>query len=150
VAHVVYGSIIGLALVVALDSHPPGAAAMDAWLIGTAIAVGLAELYSQVVGAETRNRHRVTRAQLGPMVEGAAAVAFGIAFPTLFFTLSVVGVLSLASAFTVAKWTGLALIGCYGFWAARLAGAPLHQAVLRACIVAAAGAVLITLKSLLH
>jgi len=150
VTHVVYGSIIGLALVVALESHPPSAAAMDGWLFGTAIAVGLAELYSQVVGAETRTRHRVTRHELVPMLEGTVAVAFGIAFPAVFFTLALLGVLSMEGAFTLAKWTGLVLIGFYGFWAARSAGAPLHQAVLRAFIVAAAGGVLIALKALLH
>ena len=46
VSRVIYGSIIGLALVVALEGHPPRSAAVIATLIGTAIAVALAELYS--------------------------------------------------------------------------------------------------------
>jgi hypothetical protein len=29
------------------------------WLLGTAIAVALAEVYSEVIGVETRERHRV-------------------------------------------------------------------------------------------
>jgi hypothetical protein len=44
VAKVVYGSIIGLALIVALENHPPGPGVMAVWLLGTAIAVGLAEV----------------------------------------------------------------------------------------------------------
>ena len=57
VAKVVYGSIVGLALVVALQDHPPSAGAMIGWLVGTGVAVGLAELYSEIVGEETNTRH---------------------------------------------------------------------------------------------
>ena len=123
---------------------------MIVYLLGTAVAVGLAELYSEVVGAETRNRHRVTRTQLTHMVDDTLAVAFGVAFPALFFLLALIGVVSLDTGFTLAKDCGLALIGCYGFWAARLAGAPLHQALLRGVLVALVGGALIVLKSLLH
>src|SRR5215208_8372317 len=49
VSRVVYGSIIGLALVVGLEAHPPGAGAVIATLLGTGLAVGLAELYSELV-----------------------------------------------------------------------------------------------------
>src|SRR5689334_12659737 len=85
VSRVVYGSIIGVALIVALQSHPPSAAVMIGWLLGTGIAVGLAELYSEIVGEETRTRRRVTRPRLLHMTEDAAVVVFGIAFPVVFF-----------------------------------------------------------------
>ena len=60
--------------------------------MGTAIAVGLAEIYSEVVGAETRTRHPVTRREVRHMTEDAAAVGFGVAFPAVFFLLSALGV----------------------------------------------------------
>ena len=43
VSRVTYGAIIGLALVVALQAHPPPPGAVIATLLGTAIAVGLAK-----------------------------------------------------------------------------------------------------------
>jgi len=150
VARVVYGSIIGLSLVVALGGHPPGPAAMIGWLLGTAVSVGLAELYSEVVGVETNTRRRVSRGQLRHMLEDAAGVSFGVAFPAVFFLLALLHLCSLEAAFSLAKWTGLALIGFYGYWAARFAGAAAHQAVLRACLIACAGALLIALKAFLH
>ena len=150
VAKVVYGSIIGLALVVALAGHPPSTAAVIVSLLGTAVAVGLAELYSEVVGAETSNRHSVTRHQLAHMLDDAVAVAFGIAFPAVFFLLALFHLISVDTAFSLARWSGLALIGFYGFWAARFAGAPVPRALLRAAIVALIGGALIVLKSLLH
>jgi hypothetical protein len=61
VTRVVYGSIIGMALIVALEGHPPGPGVMAVRLLGTAIAVGLAEVYSEVVGTETSTRRPVTR-----------------------------------------------------------------------------------------
>jgi len=147
VAKVVYGSIIGLALVVALAGHPPGAAAMIVSLLGTAVAVGLAEIYSEVIGAETSNRHSVTRHQMAHMIDDAVAVAFGVGFPAIFFLLALLSFITVDTAFTLAKWSGLALIGFYGYVASRFAGAPVHRALLRASLVALVGGGLILVKA---
>jgi hypothetical protein len=150
VARVIYGSIIGLALVVALQAHPPSAGVVVASLCATALAVGLAEVYSDIVGTETRTRHRIARTELVHIVEQAGAVAFGIAFPGVFFVLAALGALELGPAFTVAKWSGLALIGGYGFVGARLAGASLIASLVQALAVGAIGGLLIGAKALLH
>ena len=57
------------------------------------------------------------------MLDDAIAVAFGVVFPGVFFLLVLVGPLELDTAFRLAKWSGLGLIGFYGFCAGRLAGA---------------------------
>jgi hypothetical protein len=54
VARVIYGSIIGLALVVVLDAHAASAGAAVGSLLATALAVAMAELYSEIIGTETR------------------------------------------------------------------------------------------------
>ena len=150
VARVVYGSVIGLAFVVALQDHPPSGATVAVGLLLTALAVALAEIYSDVVGVETAERHRVTGAQLAEMAGSSAAVAFGVAFPAVFFVLAAIGVLEVATAFTIAKWSGLGLIGFYGYWAARFAGSPVPRAIAQAALIAAVGAVVIALKALVH
>lgn len=150
VGRVVYGSIIGMALVVTLESHPPTASVMAVWLLGTAVAVGLAEVYSEVVGVETSTRRPVTRPQLHAMFEDAAAVGFGVAFPAVFFLLSALGLVAIDAAFSIAKWTGLGLIGFYGYWAARFAGSTPGRALIKAALVALVGAGLILLKALVH
>jgi hypothetical protein len=150
VSRVVYGSIIGVALIVALQSHPPSAAVMIGWLLGTGLAVGLAELYSEIVGEETSTRQRVSRGRLLHMIEDAAVVTFGIGFPVVFFLFPLVGIGTVDAAFTIAKWSGLGLVAFYGYWAARFAGAPWHRAVLYAVVVALVDAVLIVLKAFLH
>jgi hypothetical protein len=77
-------------------------------------------------------------------------VAFGIAFPCVFFLAAAAGVIELQTAFRLAKWCGLALIGFYGFCAARMAGDRLVSATLQALAVMAIGAVLIAFKALVH
>jgi hypothetical protein len=150
VSRVIYGTIIGLALVVALQAHPPAAAAVVATLLGTAVAVGLAELYSEVVGAEVRTRRRIESARLREAAGDVGAVAFGISFPAVYFLLSVAGAMEVETAFDVAKWSGLGLTGFYGFCAARLAGTGLLAALAQAAAVALIGGFLIGLKALAH
>jgi hypothetical protein len=150
VARVIYGSIIGLALVVALGNHPPSAATMAGFLVGTAVAVGLAEAYSEFVGTEARTRRPVERTELRQLLDEAGAVTFGAGFPSLFFVLAAVGAIDIDLAFSLAKWSGLGLICAYGFLAARLSGAPLGRAFVHAALVGAVGGALIALKALLH
>ncbi|MGY1604762.1 hypothetical protein [Geodermatophilus sp. SYSU D00815] len=150
VARVVYGSIIGLAVVVVLEAHPPGPGAVVVSLLGTAAAVALAEVFSEVVGTETSTGRPVTRAQLRHMAEDAGYVAFGAGFPAAFFLLAGLSFLQTGTAFTIAKWSGLGLIGFYGYWAARFAGATRVRAVVRGGSVALVGAALIVLKALVH
>jgi hypothetical protein len=150
VARVVYGAIIGLALIVALQDHPPSTAVVVGTLLATAVAVGLAELYSDFLGTETRTGRHVRRAELREMVDDAASVAFGIAFPVVFFVLAAVDAIDEDAAFAIAKWSGVGLIGFYGFCAARLAGESLAASALRALAAALIGALLVALKALLH
>jgi hypothetical protein len=150
VTRVIYGSIIGLALVVALEHHSPGAGRMVGLLVGTAVAVGLAELYSEVIGTQTRRRRRVRRGELGELLDDTVAVAFGAGFPAVFFVLAVAGVMEEDTAFDIAEWTGLGLITFYGFCAAKLAGEGLIGAIVQALLVALVAIALIALKAVLH
>ena len=150
VSRVIYGAIIGLALIVALEDHPPGSGVVIGTLLGTALAVGLAEFYSDILGIETRNRRHVTDVELRGRAYHVAAVAFGIAFPVVFFILSAAHAIEEDTAFTIAKWSGVGLILFYGYSAARLAGEGVLISALRAIAVALIGAFLIGLKALLH
>ena len=150
VARVIYGSVIALALVVALEDHPPGPGEAVAAVLGTAVAVACAELYSEVVGREAVTRRPTHRARLRRMTAEAGAVFFGASFPSLFFILAALGLIHMATAFHLAKWTGLGLICGYGFLAARLAGSRPLKALLQALLVGLIGIALIILKSVTH
>jgi hypothetical protein len=150
VGHVIYGAIIGLALVCALQAHPPAAGVTAALLVGTAVAVGLAELYSEIVAAEARTHRLVRRGQVRAMAAEALAVVVGAGFPAVFFALAAFGAMRVETAFTLAKWTGLGLICGYGYLAARLAGVSRASALVHALAIGLIGVALIALKALLH
>ena len=150
VSRVIYGAIIGLALVVALEVHPPEAGAVAATLVGTALAVALAEAYSEVVALEARGRRHARRSELRHLRADVAAVATGIAFPAVYFILAAAGALEEPTAFDLAKWSGLGVIGIYGFVGARASGTGLVGSVLQAGTVALIGGFLIALKAVVH
>ncbi len=150
VARVIYGAIIGMALIVSLQDHPPSSGVMVATLLATGLAVALAELYSEWVGIEISRRRQIMSDELRRVAAGVIAVAFGISFPAVFFLLAAAGALEVDTAFTLAKWSGLGLVAFYGFCAGRLAGDGLPAALLQAVAVGLIGGVLIALKALVH
>jgi hypothetical protein len=147
---VIYGSVIGLALVVALEAHPPAPGVAVATILAAALAVGLAEAYSEVIGAEARTRRPVRMSQVRTVALDAGAVTFGAGFPAIFFLLSAAGVMDVDLAFTLSKWTGLALICGYGYVAGRLSGSGVGGALVHALAVGAIGGLLIGLKAIVH
>jgi len=150
VSRIVYGSIIGLALVLTLEAHRSQPAVAIGTLLATAVAVGLAELYSELLEARTRGGMGAHVETFESSLGVALAVAFGIAFPCVFFAAAGLDLIEPGTAFTVAKWTGLGLIGSYGYVAGRLSGAGAFKALLQAAAVGLIAAVLIALKALLH
>jgi hypothetical protein len=150
VARIIYGSVVGLAVVVALQFHPPSAGQAAAAIVGTAIALGLAELYSELIGTETRTRRPVERRAVREMAREAGASAFGAGFPAVFFVLAAAGAFDIDLAFTLSKWTGLGLICGYGYLGSRLAGGTAARALVHAAAVGAIGGALIAFKALLH
>jgi hypothetical protein len=150
VAHVIYGAIIGLALVEALAKHPPPPATVAATLVGTAIAVGLAEAYSELVAADARTHRPANRQRIREEAREACAVVFGAGFPAAFFVLAAADVIASGTAFRLARWSGLGLILTYGFLGARLSGSTVPVALAKAAAVGAIGGIVIVLKAVLH
>ena len=150
VSRVIYGSIIGLALIVVFEDHAPKAGVGLATMLGTAVAVGLAELYSELVGEELRTGRRITREAIAEELDKVLAVGFGVAFPGVFFLLAAIGVMDVDTAIDVAQWSGLGLIAFYGFVGARVTGLTGHRALIEALIVGGVAGFLIVLKALVH
>ena len=146
----IYGAIIGLAVVVALGQHPPTTAQTIGAVVGSALAVGLAEMYSEFVGAEARERRPLQRAELRELARDSVGVTLGAGFPVVFFILAAAGAIELGTAFTVAKWSGLGVICFYGFFAARLTGSHKGRALAHAAALGLIGGMLIALKAVLH
>lgn len=150
VSKVVYGSIIGLALVLTLEAHPPGVGVTIGSLVASGVAVAFAELYSEWVGGRTRASLGGEPEPMREVVTDTVAVGLGVAFPSVFFLASVLTPIDYDTAFGLAKWTGLGLIAGYGYAAARLSGGTRSAALVEATVVGAVAAFLILVKALLH
>jgi len=150
VSRTVYGSIIGLALVLTLEAHPTTLGVVVGTLLATAIAVSLAELYSELLGARAQRSLGEEAEPLTAIAEDSAAVAFGVAFPSVFFVAAALGLFEIETAFTVAKWSGLGLIAGYGYLAARLSGTGATGALLQSAGVCLICWILIAFKALVH
>jgi hypothetical protein len=150
VSRVVYGSIIGLALVLTLEAHPPNNAVVIGTLVATGLAVALAEFYSELIEARTKRSLGEEHEPIALVVEDTIAVTVGVSFPAIFFVGSGAGLYDEDLAFSLAKWTGLALIAGYGYLAARIGGGSVARSLLQASGVAVIAAVLIAFKAILH
>jgi hypothetical protein len=118
--------------------------------LATALTIGLAELFSEAISQEARTRSRIRRTDLGPLARDAVAVVIGAGFPAIYFVLAALGLMEGHTAFTLAKWSGLALVCGYAFLAARMTGAEVRHATRHALAAGIVGVALIVLKSLLH
>jgi hypothetical protein len=150
VSRAIYGTVVGLALVVALEAHPPSPGSVAGLLASTAFAVAMAELYSELLAARFAVQGPVDPERRSRAVIDALSVAAGAGFPAVYFVLAAAGVMEGPTAFALAKWTGLALIGVYGFLAAWLAGAGVTRSVLYAIVVVVVGTLVVLVKSLVH
>jgi len=150
VVKVVYGAIVGLAVVVGLESHAGTPTQTAATVIATAIAMAVAEAYSEFVGIEARERRHVAGREIPTLAANAGAVAIGAGFPAVFFILAALHAMELETAFSLAKWSGLGLLFAYSWAASRLAGSSITRATLHASAVGAIGVALIVVKALLH
>ncbi len=81
VSRVIYGSIIGLAVVLTMEAHPSTPVVAIGTLLATALAVALAELYSEIVGGRAQASVGSETEPFSRTLEVAGAVAFGIALP---------------------------------------------------------------------
>jgi hypothetical protein len=150
VSHVLYGTIVGLALVLALqnDGYPP--MEIVGFLVATAITISLAGVFSEAISLQARERHELTRSDRRLLGRETLAEVVSCSFPSVFFVLAELGVFSEAAAFQISKWTGVALVCFYAFLAGRLAGQSLTHATRYAASAAIIGTLLIELKAAAH
>ena len=144
--HAVYGSMFVLAAITGLDEASATANECLVAVVGIAFAVGVSEIYADVVGSTFRHGRAPTGAE---RMEIAVDVTFGFAAalsPALFFLLAKFGAISVGHALTVAEWAGIAVLWFYVFAAARAAGARLPRAIAWSILLTLCGVVIVQLK----
>jgi hypothetical protein len=149
-ARAVYGSIIALAVIVVLEEAGADAGEVLAAVIGSVVGAMLAEGYAEYIAAVIRERRHPGRTEV---LDTAADVGVGTlaALVALVpFVLAALSVIELDTAYEIAPWLGLGVIGGYALFANRAAGLSRAQTVVFTAIALALGLALIAIKTVSH
>jgi hypothetical protein len=149
-ARAVYGSIVALAVILVLDKGGAEADEVIAAVIGSVIAATLAEQYAEYIAHVIRERRHLTRAEIAVQTQDGAAGTLAAMAPLVPFFLVEVNAIELPTAYDIAPWLGLGVIGCYSLLANREAGVTRAWNIVVTGIALAIGASLIAIKALTH
>lgn len=148
--HAIYGSVIVLAVIIALDETAIKPREAIASVLGAAIATVLAEIYADYLAGTIRAGRAPTKKERNLAFTDAAAGTVAAILPIAFFVLAALGVMEMPAAFDAAVWTGVAVVGFYAFAANRLGGMGITRSVLAGIAFAALGAILVLIKAAVH
>ncbi len=146
--HAVYGSVIVLAVVIALDGTDVHPRTVVESVLAAAIATVLAEVYADHLAGMIREARVPTAVERVETARNAAAGLFAAVLPVLFFVLAWIGIIGLDAAFTAAIWTGVGVVGFYAFLANRISGSTMGRSVAAGVGFTILGAFLVLLKAL--
>jgi hypothetical protein len=148
--HAVYGSVIVLAVIIALDETSIAAREAIASVVGAAVATLLAEVYADYLGATIRAGRSPTRDERNRALSDASAGMVAAILPVIFFVLAALDVMSMDSAFEGAVWTGVGVVGFYAFVANRVAGFSISRSLIAGVGFAVLGGILVLVKAAVH
>jgi hypothetical protein len=149
-ARSVYGSILVLALLLALQKHPPSPYNAALLVAGTLFAVLAAETYADLLGLEidqgrppTPEERRDKFRELGVMTVAAEG-------PVVVFVLAGLDVIDDDLAFRLAVWVTIGVLFLTGFLARWFAGRSLLSSLASGCVIGGIGVALAVLKHFAH
>jgi hypothetical protein len=149
-ARAVYGSIVALAVIVVLDDGGAEADEVIGAVIGSVIAATLAEQYAEYIGRVIRERRHLSGEEAAEAARDAAVGALAALAPLIPFVLVEIGPIELRTAYDIAPWLGLGVIGAYAALANHLAGLSRTQNVVVTLGGLAIGFALIAIKTFTH
>ncbi len=149
-ARAVYGSIIALAVIVVLDKGGAEADEVIAAVIGSVIAATLAEQYAEYIAHVIRECRHLTRPEIVLQAKDGAAGALAALVPILPFLAVQFNWIETPTAYEIAPWLGLGVIGFYSLVANREAGLRGGTNLAVTAVAVAIGVTLIVIKTITH
>lgn len=148
--HGIYIEIVVLAVILALENKNASDRDIVSTVFAAILVVLLADLYAYYVGTMIGDGRRPTRTELREATIGEAGGAVATVPPVALLMLGVAGVIELQTAFTLAKWTGVVMIGLYALVAHRRAGLTLRESMPATVFLVLVGLGLVGLKYFVH
>jgi hypothetical protein len=149
-ARAVYGAIIALAVVVVLEETSASAIEVVVSAVGAVVAAMLAEGYAEYIASVIREHRHLARSEFVDSSLDIAAGGLAALVPVVPFVLAAVDAIELETAYDIAPWIGLGVIGGYTLFANREAGLGRTQTILLTAGGVLIGLSLIALKAATH
>jgi hypothetical protein len=149
-ARSVYGAILVLAMLLALQHHPTGPFHAALLIAGTVLAVLAAEAYADLLGLEIDSGGLSTREQRREKLRDLAVVTGAAEGPVLVLVLAGLGLIGEDRAFRLAVGITVALLFVAGFLARWLAGRSLWTSVQSSLVAGGLGVALAIFKHFVH
>jgi hypothetical protein len=150
VSKAIYGVITVLAVLQALQAHPPSAWSAAVILFGTTLAVALVDAYSESIAimlAESRGLSlddlRAIRHEVAPVLVGAQA-------PTLLLLLAAIGLFSVDRALQLAEIVAFLLLFSYGWRVGSMLHERWFKQLLSGLVLVAIGGIAVGIKAAFH
>jgi hypothetical protein len=149
-ARAVYGSIIALAVIVVLDDGQTEADEVVVAVIGATVGAMLAETYADYIADVIRRGRHLHLAEARQAFTDSVLGMLAAWITLVPFIAVELGAIEVSTAFTLATWLGIGVIGLYTLVANHRAGIPLKTSVWAAGLMLSIGLALIAIKSATH
>lgn len=146
----IYGSLAVMAVLVALENHPPTALRVAAQLFGVTIAIAVAKAYAEII-ADTLHRGRRLSVEEGrEILRKVSPVLFGSQGPTIVMLMSAFGLFSVDTAIEVGKVLVLVLLFVYGLRVAQVLHKHRLVQLASGFVIMSAGGMVVLINHLFH
>ena len=146
----IYGLVTVLAVLVAMEEHPPSAWRGAATLFGTTLAVALVETYAATIAATLSRRRALAGEEQGVIWRSVMPVVTGAQAPTIVLLLSALGLFPVGRAITIAQIVVALLRFGYGLRVGQILHQHRLQQLISGLALVAIAGLLVTIKVLFH
>lgn len=144
----IYGLVTVLPVLALMRDHPPAAWVAAAAVLGTTLAVALADGYSELIGTMLHRHSRLNNDELSEIGRDGLILVGAAVPPTIVLVLSILGFVPIGTAIDIAQ--GVVLVCLFGYSLA--VGFLLHvrpsMQFLNALAVVGVGLLIVAIKSL--
>ena len=150
VSKAIYGSISVLAVLLVMEEHPPVAWRAATTLFGTALAIALAESYSETVAELIARRKRLDAEEIRAIWRLTRPILLSANLPTLVLLLSAAGFYSVSTGLEIAEYAVYLALFLYGVRVGQLLHGAWWRSLLSGLFALAIGVLIGLIKYAFH
>ena len=146
----IYGTLTVMAVIVAMEDHPPPALRAAAQMFGVTLAIAIAKAYAEIIAGTLHRGRRLIAEEWREILRRVSPVLFGSQGPTVVMLLSAFGLFSVETAIDVSKALILVLLFVYGLRVAQLLHTNRLIQIASGLVIMSAGGVVVLINYFFH